>query len=508
MGLKVTTPLQAVLITLVIVVFGACWDEPKAEVSKVKSARDIHYNTIVIDTHNNSLGNVINQYWLPENDIGNRFVFNQLDLVKMREGGLDVAFFAAFTDDNPIDGLANSRILSLLNALYWLEERNPETFGIAKTPKEMLDLYKSGKLAGVPAIEGGYSLKSHNALELLRQYHDLGAAYMGLCWHVSNALGEGVYERYWDYTPSSGGLTALGLSVVKEMNRLGIAVDISHMNERTFWDVVEAAKAPIIASHSGTWGVYEHARNLKDEQMKAIAESGGVVHMVFYTGYLGPTGKQGLESIIDMIDYSVKLIGVDHVGLGSDFDGGSVPVDLVNAMHYYKITEELVKRGFSEEDIEKILGKNTLRVFGAIQDLAEAPVIGGEPVVIIAGIGMGDILDNPTPLIKAKAQGNQIDFSRFRIIVDGIAYNPEYSAESGQIHLSIKEPLRDNFHVVTFEGANTSGQVTRVTKIFYIASQLQGRNESYHARAPNGTNLSAKGNGRVTYKGIRHNILL
>ena len=474
---KTLIVLPVILVALGVGVFSKCAAAPKA--AAMETGRDIHYSTITVDTHNDSLLNTVYQEsWPPRVDIGISSARHQLDLVKMREGGLDVAFFGAFSEDHEREDLSNSVILRLLNALYWLEERNKDSFGITRAPEEMMALYKAGKLAGVPAIEGAYSLKSHNALELLRQYNDLKVAYITLCWHYSNALGEGVYAYYRDKKPSSGGLTPLGAEVVREMNRLGIAVDVSHMNDATFWGVVEASNAPIIASHSNAWGVFQHMRNLKDDQLIAIAKSGGVVHQNFYSGYLGPPGQQELKNMVDMIDYTVKLIGIDHVGLGSDFDGGSMPFDLPNAAYYYKITEELVSRGYSRGDIEKILGKNTLRVFQAIQDLAEAPVTGGEPLVIkadanpvdinLAGAVMGGILKTRTPLLQARIQGNQIDASRFRIIVDGIVYDPEYYAGTGILSVTLEKPLREKFHIVTFEGANTSGQVTRETKIFFI----------------------------------------
>jgi membrane dipeptidase len=420
------------------------------------------------------MGKVIDPiFFLPDNDLANRSEFD-LDFPKMKEGGLNAAFFAAWTNDSTYEGLTNSNILSLLNALYWTAEQNPDSFGIAKTTQEIIELYNEGKLVGIPAIEGAYSLKNqvdiYNAIELLRQYHDLGVAYITLCWSNSNDLGEGVNEQYIDGTPSSGGLTELGAEVVREMNRLGIAVDVSHMNDVTFWDVVETSTAPIIASHSNAWSVFEHERNLKDEQLIAIAESGGVVHQNLCAGYMGPEGRQGLKELIDMIDYTVKLIGVDHVGLGSDFDGSIMLEDLPNASYYYKIAEELTKRGYSEEDINKIQGQNTLRVIKAIQDMAKAPLNAGEPLEIIADLAMGEGVENYRPLLSAKISGNDIDSSSLRIIVDGDVYvhTLNYDVDSGILSLQVTKPLAETFHVVTFEGANTQGRITRETKIFYV----------------------------------------
>jgi membrane dipeptidase len=439
------------------------------------NALEIHYNNIAIDTHNDSMSMVINgTTWLPQNNPGPGISNAQLDLPKMRAGGLDVAFFGAYTNayatdwTNNVGDRANSRILSLLNALYWSVEMNPNTLGLATTPRQIVDLYNEGKLVGVPAIEGAYSLKAYNYKELLAQYKDLGVVYSTLCWSTSNDLGEGVNERYINNVASTGGLTALGAEVVKEMNRLGMAVDVSHMNDATFWGVVDAIDAPIFASHSNSWGVYQNARNLKDEQMIAIAKTGGVVQQNFYSGYLGPVGQRTVKELVDHIDHAVKLIGIDHVGLGSDFDGGGMPTDLPNASYYYRVTEELVRRDYSRLDIQKILGLNTLRVIQAIQDRAVAPVLGGEPVAISADFAMGARFTGRTPLLTATVAGSEIDAGAFRVIVDGIVLAPTFDPVTGQLSVQPATALQESFHVVTFEGKNTSGQITRDTKIIYV----------------------------------------
>ena len=448
---------------------------PEQKPAPAVNPEDIHNRSLVIDTHNDTMTLVLNgSSWLPENDPGLGLPNAQLDLPKMRAGGLNAAFFAAYTNAYAADYAqgagerANSRILSLLNALYWVESKNPHTFGIAKTPQEIAALHNAGKLAGVPAIEGAYSLTGDNAPELLRQYKDLGVACIALCWNTSNALGEGINGLYIDNNPSSGGLTALGAEVVKEMNRLGIAVDVSHMNEATLRGVTGISRAPILASHSNAWGVFNHARNLKDEQMLAIAASGGVVQMNFYTGFLGPAGRQDVKALVDHIDYAVKLIGVDHVGLGSDFDGGAMPADLPDASYYYRITEELYERGYLREDIEKILGQNTLRAMRAIEEMAEIPPRGGEALDIRADFDMGAIFNERAPLFTAAVWGNQIDITGFYAVLDGITYTPEYDSASGRLSFKPAQPLQEAFHVITFAGQNTFGQETRETKIICI----------------------------------------
>ena len=266
-----------------------------------ENALRIHDDAIVIDTHNDTMTRVIDRNtWLPVNDIGS-LTSGQLDIPKMEAGGLDVAFFGSYTGGYTEIGRAGSRLLALINALHWTERMNSEKFGLATSVNEIEKLVHEGKSVGVPTIEGAYSLEEYNAIELLHQYYDLGIRVVGLCWSNSNSLGEGVNERYVDGTPSEGGLTELGAKVVKEMNKMGMVVDVSHMNEETFWDVIEVAEAPIMASHSNVMGLYSHPRNLTDEQIIAIANTGGIVQQNFYAGYLGPTGDRDLKKLVDHI---------------------------------------------------------------------------------------------------------------------------------------------------------------------------------------------------------------
>jgi membrane dipeptidase len=219
-------------------------------------------------------------------------------------------------------------------------------------------------------------------------------------------------------------------------------------------------------------GLYEHVRNLTDEQIVAIAKTNGVVQQNFYAGFLGPEGEQNLKKLVDHIDYVINLVGADHVGLGSDFDGGGMPEDIPNASFYYRIKEELAKRGYEESVIEKILGKNTLRVMREVQSLSGRISDNAEKALtIIPDIEMGESVSSYAPLLKAKVSKyncSNTDELSFRVIVDGIFYAPEFNADTGELILQINEPLIEKFHVVTFEGKAISGSVTRETRIFYI----------------------------------------
>lgn len=439
-----------------------------------KEIPKIHYNSIVIDSHNDTMMTVIDEEtWLPKINIGEN-TKNHIDIQKLKAGGLDVPFFAAYTAgyyDN--DPRSLSRTLALINALYWTERNNRDTFKIVKTIEDIEKIVKDGKIAAVPTIEGGYSFNEDNALELINQYYDLGVRVVGFNWNYSNRLGEGSSRKYGDpkKTPSSGGLTNLGRKLAIEMNRLGMVIDVSHMAESTFWDIINISKAPVIASHSGVYSLKNHSRNLTDEQLKALAKNGGVIGIVFYPGFLTDSNSAYINDYVDHIDYAVNLIGIDYVGIGSDFDGATLPNDMKDSSELYKVTEELIKRGYSKEDIEKLLGKNTLRVLREVQNIAEKePKEFKKNLDIIPEFNMGEIVLDSNPLIIAKIKGlngAKIDETRSRIIVDGISYKAIYNKDISSIYLRIKKPLKEKFHVVTFEVWDSNGEFMRETRIFF-----------------------------------------
>lgn len=433
------------------------------------NALKLHIDSIVVDSHNDTMMKVIDEEtWLPLVDIRKDTPFH-VDIPKMRAGNLRAAFFAAYTSDyygKPERAL--SRTLALINALYWTEKNNSDIFNITSTYDEIEESIRDWKIAAIPSIEGGYSITEDNYYELIRQYHDLGIKALAFNWNTSNALGEGANEVYADEnkTKSEGGLTDLGKRVIKEMNDLGMILDVSHMNEETFWGVIKASKAPIIASHSGAYKVRPHRRNLKDDQLKAIAENNGVAAMVMYRDFVKSLDDAYIKDYVDHIDYVVNLIGIDHVAIGSDFDGAEMPFDMKDSSELYKITEELVRRGYKEEDIKKLLGLNTLRL---IRDV-EAQTIKihkADNISIKPSIKMGDKLDN-TPLLTAELIGRDIDVESIRVIIDGQVYNPSFNKETSTISLQLGRPLAEKFHVVTFELANNEGEIVRATRIFYV----------------------------------------
>ena len=432
---------------------------------------------LVVDTHSDTLIKIIDdKTWLPAVDIGMDTGFH-IDIPKLIRGGVDVQYFGAFTSGYYAGGKpdferANSRLLSLFNAMYWTVQNNPRCIGLAVSMEDIEDLARAGKVSAVLSVEGAYSLEKSSGIRLLRQYHDLGVRMMGLVWNHSNELGEGVNGAYMDSTPSRGGLTDFGREVVAEMNRLGIIIDVSHMNEATFWDVMEISRAPVIASHSGAFELRNHPRNLKDDQIRAIAEGGGVVQVVFYPRYLAEDEDTvTIETVVDHIEYITDLVGVEHVGIGSDFDGAAMPKDLKDASMIPRLQEALKRRGYDEEDIEKIMGKNTLRVMrevwgknGKNQGSSSTPVI--RPY-----IQMGEGLDEDSPVLSAHVKsvdGTPIDVSSLRIIVDGRVYKPEYSEQTGVVSVRLTETPREKFHVVTFQAAGQGGNTGSETRIFHI----------------------------------------
>lgn len=416
---------------------------------------NIHYYYLVVDGHNDTMEKIIDKdTWQPVIDIGKPTEFH-IDIPKLLEGGINAAFFASYTSGyNGNNTKSLSRNLALINALYYTANNNPETFQITTTVDDIYKAAKDNKIAAVPTIEGAYAIDEMNYLGLLRQFYDLGIRVIAPTWNYSNAIGEGCNRTYGDIekTPSSGGLTKLGESVIEEMNNLGILVDVSHLSEETFWDIIDITKSPVIASHSGVYNLRNHQRNLKDEQLKAIKKNGGVVAVVLYTNFLSDKDEVYIKDFVDHIDYIVNLIGIDHVGLGSDFDGAKMPVDLKDASQMYKITDELIDRGYNNEDIEKILGKNILRVLDKAQKNGNY-----NPKIIGASISYSD------KMLIINYDDEDIDIYNPKIIVDGLEIEIKASiinTKISTIYCKIKKTLNEKFHVITFETNN--GRYTQI----------------------------------------------
>ena len=389
-------------------------DEVQSEEEIIARALKIHDRVLTVDTHADTPLRMIE----PGFDLAERHdpleTGSKVDYPRMKEGGLDAIFFAAFVSQDIRDDDGNERakklVIQMIDSVVSSTEQNASLVGLALTPQDAYELEKDGKRAIYLAIENGYPIGSD--LKNIELFYDKGVRYITLVHSSNNDIADSA-------TDSSGaeheGLSAFGEEVVKEMNRLGIMVDVSHASDDVFFDAIALSEAPIIATHSNARSVTEHQRNMSDEMLRLMAENGGVVQMTLLSSYLRdeppnperaavleelrssmknvgvmtpeeraerrsafneinekfPTPLATGKHVVDHIDHMVSIAGIDHVGIGCDFDGGGGIDGVFDASEVMNITIELVRRGYSEEDIEKIWGKNVMRVFEEVQKVAE-----------------------------------------------------------------------------------------------------------------------------------------
>ena len=330
-------------------------------------ALEIHERSIVVLTHIDTVifwaprPNVVPFYfdlvpWPEEMRLGKRTGFGHVDLPRLLEGGVNCPVFALAVTPNYMPERSLMRFMELLDAFYRELGENKERVVLATTADEVVKAKKDGRVSAMLAIEGGEAIEGN--LAALRMLHRLGVRLFGLTHNYRNKIADGMGEAR-----TGSGLTEFGVELIGELNRLGIIVDVSHLSDPGFWDVVEVSKDPIIASHSNARGLCDHLRNLTDDQVKAVAEGGGVVGVNFYPEVVHEE-EATLGRVLDHFDYLVDLVGADHVGIGSDYDGmRQPPVGLEDVSKMPNITRGLVSRGYSEDEIVKILGGNFLRVF-------------------------------------------------------------------------------------------------------------------------------------------------
>ena len=274
----------------------------------------------------------------------------QINFPKMRAGGVDAAFFAV-----DVTRAWKNHLTYALDAFGFFDmevEANREEVVVALSADDVVEAKRAGKLAAVLVIENSDGVEG--SLNVLRMVHRLGVRSIGLTHNISSFAADGNAEAR-----SKGGLTTFGVQLVEEMNRLGMLVDVSHISEPGFWDVLEVSRRPVIVSHTTCKAVCDHPRNLSDEQIVALAKNGGTMGMTFVPSFVDAKAPT-LDRLLDHFDHAVQLVGADYVGIGSDFDGGGTLVE--DATRFPEITEGLLKRGHSEEDVRKILGENHLRV--------------------------------------------------------------------------------------------------------------------------------------------------
>ncbi len=368
-------------------------------------ARKIHFSSIVVDTHDDTTQRLVDEKF----DLGRRDARGHIDIPRMKEGGMDAIFFSIWMPSSITGPEAVRRALDQIDAVREQVRRHPDDLVLATTAEEVRRAYDQHKIAALMGVEGGHMID--NDLGLLRVYAALGVRYLTLTHGSNTQWADSSTDK-----PAHNGLTDFGKDVVRELNRLGVLVDISHVSDKTFYDALEVSKAPMIASHSSCRALCDAPRNMTDDMIKALAAKGGVIQINYHMGFLsqeyrnatsnpksvkklnaeikkrcgaseacqiregeqmarklveqGKAPRVDWTKIVEHIDHAVKLAGADHVGLGSDFDGANMPYGLEDASKLPKITEALLRKGYSESDIRKILGGNTLRVMEQAEQVA------------------------------------------------------------------------------------------------------------------------------------------
>ena len=377
------------------------------KVAVSKRARALHFRSIVIDTHDDTTQRLLD----PAFDLGVRHTDGNVDIPRMREGGLGAIFFSIYIPGTITGPEAVKQALDQIDAVRETAARHPKDLMLARTADDVRRAHGEGKIAVLMGVEGGHMIADD--LGMLRIYAALGVRYMTLTHMVNTDWADSSTDK-----PAHNGLTDFGKQVVREMNRDGIMVDISHVSDKTFYDALAVSQAPPIASHSSCRALCNAPRNMTDDMIRALAAKGGVIQINYHTGFLSPKmrdaekarpeiekqiedevkqrceNKIGCEEvelntvtrefmaagklprvdwslIVDHIDHAVKVGGIDHVGLGSDFDGSIMPFGMDDASDLPKITDALLQRGYSETDVQKILGGNTLRVMAAAEATAK-----------------------------------------------------------------------------------------------------------------------------------------
>jgi membrane dipeptidase len=349
-------------------------------------AARVHSQAIVVDTHIDTTQMLGREGWdfmtrhAPAPGPGGEG--SHVDLPRMKAGGLDAAFFSIYMAGTVTGPEAVKRSLVMIDNVRRLAEQHPKEIVLATTAADVRAAAKAGKTAALMGMEGGHMID--DSLNVLRDYQRLGVRYMTLTHSVNTNWADSSGDK-----PAHNGLTDFGKDVVREMNRLGMMVDISHVADKTFWDALEVSTAPLLASHSSCRAISGHPRNMTDDMIKALAAKGGVIQINFEVTfldndrYLASQKRQSLtrdeqeklpplpavswEKIIEHIDHAVKVAGVTHVGLGSDFDGATMPQGMDDVSMLPKITVALLAKGYSEPDVANILGGNVLRLMEQVE---------------------------------------------------------------------------------------------------------------------------------------------
>jgi len=369
-------------------------------------AKKLQSTSIVIDTHDDTTQRLLD----PKFDLAIRHNDGNIDIPRMKEGGLDAIFFSIWISSKIMGPEAVKKALDQIDAVRETVRKNPNDLLLATSAADIREAKKQHKIAVLMGVEGGHMMG--NDLSVLRTFAALGVRYMTLTHMDNNEWADSSTDK-----PVHNGLTDFGKDVIREMNRLGIIVDVAHVSDKTFYDAVETSKAPVFSSHSSCRAICNAARNMTDDMIRDLAKHGGVIQINYHVGFLSQefrdfekahpeaekeineevkkrcgdneacrltTGDQVVRDfmqagklpkvdwtvIVDHIDHAVKIAGADHVGLGSDFDGAVMPLGMQDVTHIPQITDALLKKGYSESDIRKILGENTLRVLSQVEQVS------------------------------------------------------------------------------------------------------------------------------------------
>jgi membrane dipeptidase len=403
--------------TFITLLFGASFLHAQATPAtgnkKMSDPAQVHTSAIVIDTHADTPQRFVDEHWNFTDPLNG----GMLNYDSAKKGNLDAQFFSIWVDPNQYPANASAlRTLTLIDATLEQVRKAPDKLQLCLSSDNILATHKQGKFAVLMGIEGGHSIE--DSLALLRDYYRLGVRYMTLTWSNTNNWADSSGDIDDPKVPHHDGLTPFGKQVVQEMNRLGMMVDISHVSDKTFWDTVATTRTPIIASHSSARALTNAGRNMTDEMLLAMKKNNGVVMVNFFPAfideqwreawnaqaterkqaqqameadykskglpvpynasdkidreYAAKIGRAPFNSLIDHFDHVIKIAGIDHVGIGTDFDGIPVPPEGIDsAADLPKVTAALMARGYTAKDMKKLLGGNLLRVFRDVQAAAD-----------------------------------------------------------------------------------------------------------------------------------------
>ncbi|HUX68215.1 MAG TPA: dipeptidase [Terriglobales bacterium] len=345
---------------------------PRAHVSDAEVAA-VTRNTLLIDTHNDIPSRTVDglDIGLPGhwNGTNNPGVGTMTDIPRLRAGGVGAVFFAAYVASRYVPGNHSAhRALEMIDTIrHDIVAAHPHDFVLATSAGQIEAAHREGKMAALIGIEGGHAIE--DSLRLLRDYYALGVRYMTLTHTNTNDWADSQGDSNDPNVVHHGGLTPFGKQVVLEMNRLGMMVDISHVADDTFWAALATSQAPLIASHSSCRALTNNTRNLTDPMIAALAKQGGVIQINFYCDFVQQKASPPtLSDVVDHIDHAVKIGGMDHVGIGSDFDGiECAPVGLQSVADFPHLTRALLQRGYSHAQIAQLYGGNTLRVMREVE---------------------------------------------------------------------------------------------------------------------------------------------